>query len=87
MDEWELRAGAVNAGRDSQNSTLTPPLIMWHSTSDYGNSVVVNDIVQSPKPPAGQLWGNFQGQIGPVAMVWYSFNCTILLTITRLWKF
>ena len=30
---------------------------------------MVSDIVQPPKLPIGQLWGNFQRKTGPVAMV------------------
>jgi hypothetical protein len=49
---------------------------------------MVSNIVQPPKLPTGQLWGDFQGKTGPVALILRFFNCNILLTNTilrRIW--
>jgi hypothetical protein len=45
---------------------------------------MVSNIVQPPKLPTRQLWGDFQGKTGPVALILRFFNCNILLTNTRL---
>jgi hypothetical protein len=39
--------------------------------------------VQPPKLPTRQLWGDFQGKTGPVALILRFFNCNILLTNTK----
>jgi hypothetical protein len=43
--------------------------------------------VQPPKLPTRQLWGDFQGKTGPVALILRFFNCNILLTNTDYARF